>query len=77
MSEQFEEKTQYLVQKSENKDFYTFNGTGANGREVQLQVQVDGFLLSEMITLNERQTEERELEIQDASDNRLTIGMRV
>jgi len=42
-----------------------------------MHIQVDGFLLSEQIALNQGQDEERELEIEDAAGNRLTIGMRI
>ena len=44
---------------------------------MELQIQVTGFLLSEKIILNQRDEEERDLEIIDASNNSLTIGMKV
>lgn len=44
---------------------------------MELQIQVTGFLLSEKIVLNQRDEEERDLEIIDASNNSLTIGMKV
>ena len=51
-SHQQEEKTSYSVMKSEQKDFYTFDGCGDNGNEISLQIDVDGFLLSDEIRLN-------------------------
>ena len=77
LQSQVEERTFYMIQKSEQKEFYTFEGVGANDNEIQLKIQVDGFLLSDEITLNQTKDQELDLEIQDAADNKLTIGMRV
>ena len=72
-----EEKTYFLVQKSEQKDFYVFEGTGDSKNEITMRVQVDGFLLSYKIRLNQRNVQDCNLEIQDRFDNKLTLGMRV
>ena len=36
MSSNEEEKTEYFINKSEQKDFYTFEGCGENGNEISL-----------------------------------------
>ena len=40
------------MQKSEQKDFYTFAGQGETGNEISLYLQVQGFLLSDEIVLS-------------------------
>ena len=72
-----EDETQiYNVDKSEEKQFYTFTSSG-NSTEVHFKFRVDGFIWSEQISLNFNRAEEIEVEIHDRHFDTLKIGMRV
>lgn len=61
----FDEKRKYQLLKSQQKDFYTFAGTGDHGNEVSLKIEVEGFLTSNKIILNQKTLSGKESNVVD------------